>query len=186
MRIKAPKLETLIKHKSKWLEGTGPSADIAVSSRIRIARNLDGFPFTLKATEAALTETMKQVELAAKKSPTLKRAIFLKLNELSELDKEFLHERHLISTNFLKSKSERACIINEKEEISIMVNEEDILRIQVMQSGLQIKSAYKLADKIDDELEATLNYAFSHTLGYLTCCPTNTGTGLRASLHGLD
>ena len=182
MKAKSSRLDDMIDHKSKWLEGSGPLTDIVVSSRIRIARNIADIPFATKAKEADLKEVIKQVEAAVKTSPSLKKAIYLNMNELSELDRTFLLERHLISHDFAESKIERAVIIDKKENVSIMINEEDHLRIQVMQSGLQVSNAWKLANKIDDELESKVNYAFNHPWGYLACCPTNTGTGLRASV----
>lgn len=182
MRTKNSKLNNLISSPSRWLNGSGPLADISISSRIRIARNIDGFQFTTKAKESELKEIISQVEVATKNSPSLKKAMFIKFNELSELDRVFLLERHLISHDFAVSKIERACLIDDTEQISIMINEEDHLRIQVMQSGLQLSNVWKLANKIDDELETTINYAYGHPWGYLACCPTNTGTGLRASV----
>ncbi len=165
---------------SQWLE---ESKEIVISSRVRLARNLVNFPFTHWAKKEDLTAIIEQVSKGAKRSSYLKSALIINLKELDNIDRQFLMERHLISREHAQSNGkERAVIIGDKEIISIMVNEEDHLRIQVTESGLNLIEAWRLASKIDNELEKRLNYAFSEKYGYLTACPTNTGTGLRASV----
>ena len=164
---------------SQWLE---ESKEIVISSRIRLARNLADFSFTHWAKEKDLAEIVEKVSKAAEASSYLKNALVINLKELNNIDRQFLMERHLISREHaLGSEKERTVIIGDKEIISIMVNEEDHLRIQVTESGLNLIEAWRLASKIDNELEKGLNYAYSEKYGYLTACPTNTGTGLRAS-----
>jgi protein arginine kinase len=174
-------IDELIKKRAKWLEGTGPFSPSAMSTRIRLARNIEKMPFPHRATKENLKEIIEIVEEAVKKHPLLKKTAFLKLDKLSDIDKQFLVERHLISIEHAEH-GEKAVIIDENEQISIMINEEDHIRIQVMNSGLQFNTTYELADKIDNEFSKLVQYAFSSSYGYLTCCPTNTGTGLRASV----
>lgn len=165
---------------SRWLE---KSEEIVISSRVRLARNLADFSFTHWAKKEDLAEIVEQVSKIAKTNGHLKNALVVNLKETDDIDCQFLMERHLISREHAQDKGkERAVIIGEKEIISIMVNEEDHLRIQVTESGLNLIDAWRLATKIDNELEKSLNYAYSDKYGYLTACPTNTGTGLRASV----
>ncbi|KKK65838.1 hypothetical protein LCGC14_2970120, partial [marine sediment metagenome] len=165
---------------SQWLE---ESKEIVISSRVRLARNLADFPFTHWAKKKELSKVVEEVLKVAKGSSYLKNALIINLKELDDIDRQFLMERHLISREHaLGPEKERAVIIGDKEIISIMVNEEDHLRIQVTESGLNLIEAWRLATKIDNELEERLNYAYSEKYGYLTACPTNTGTGLRASV----
>jgi protein arginine kinase len=165
---------------SQWLE---ESKEIIISSRVRLARNLADFSFTHWAKKEDLAQIVEQVSKGAKRSSYLKNALIINLKELDDIDRQFLMERHLISREHAQgNKGERAVIIGDKEIISIMVNEEDHLRIQVTESGLNLIEAWRLATKIDNELEKRLSYAFSEKYGYLTACPTNTGTALRASV----
>jgi protein arginine kinase len=165
---------------SRWLE---ESRDIVISSRVRLARNLTDFFFTHWAKQEDLTRVVEKVVKVAKANDYLKNALIINLKELDDIDRQFLMERHLISREHTHDGGkERAVIIGDKEVISIMVNEEDHLRIQVTGSGLKLIEVWRLANKIDTELEKGLNYAFSQQYGYLTACPTNTGTGLRASV----
>ncbi|MCG2676336.1 protein arginine kinase [bacterium] len=165
---------------SQWLE---ESKEIVISSRVRLARNLADLPFTHWAKKKELSKVVEEVLKVTQGSSYLKNALIINLKELDDIDCQFLMERHLISREHaLGIEKERAVIIGDKEIISIMVNEEDHLRIQVTESGLNLFEAWRLATKIDNELEKRLNYAFSEKYGYLTACPTNTGTGLRASV----
>lgn len=175
------KLDDLIKRRAKWLEGSGPFSEIAVSSRIRLARNLTSLPFPQKASKEELQKVIKNVEEAIKSKSSFLKTMILKLDKLPSLDKQFLVERHLISLDHTNSRLNRAVIVDEHEELSIMVNEEDHLRMQVIKSGFQLVKAWEFADKVDDDMSSELEYAFSMGLGYLTACPTNIGTGLRAS-----
>ena len=165
---------------SQWLE---ESKEIVISSRVRLARNLADFSFTHWAKKESLAKIVEQVSKIAKTSSYLKNALVINLKELDDIDRQFLMERHLISREHAQGNGkERTVILGDKEIISIMVNEEDHLRIQVTESGLNLIETWRLATKIDDELEKRLDYAYSEKYGYLTACPTNTGTGLRASV----
>lgn len=173
--------EGMVKRPVEWLKAEGPSSDVVVSSRLRLARNLEGFHFNQKLTPEKRREIIALVEEAVKKNASLKKAFFLRSSGLSELDRQFLLERHMISREHAEEKSENAVFISADEAVSVMVLEEDHLRLQVFQSGLQLNEAWKRISRLDDELEKKLPYAFSLSLGYLTACPTNVGTGLRAS-----
>lgn len=166
---------------AEWLRATGPDSDIVVSSRIRLARNLSGYPFLQKLTLEQQEEVVEVVEEAVKQSPMMKDAEYIHYNHLTDLDRQFLLERHLISREHAGEKGEKAVAITSNEVVSVMVLEEDHLRLQAFQSGFNLIEAWRIIDRIDDELEKKLNYSFNHSLGYLTACPTNVGTGLRAS-----
>lgn len=164
---------------SEWLQR---SQEVIMSSRVRLARNLEGLSFTYRANQAQRKEVISRVQSGTQQSSYLANALFVDLARASLIDRQFLVERHLISKEHALGKGQRAVIIGDKEIVSIMVNEEDHLRLQSTQSGLELMDAWRLIDKIDDELEGNLDYAFSPDLGYLTACPTNTGTGMRASV----
>jgi len=164
-----------------WLRADGPQSDIVISSRVRLARNIKDIPFSLGASEEDLKQVVELFQQAFPKSMYLANADFLELKEISELDQLFLAERHLISHEL--SRSQYGCVaIGDKEMVGIMINEEDHLRLQVMVSGLQPLPAWQILDRIDDELAHNLEYAVSPRWGYLTACPTNVGTGMRASV----
>jgi len=176
------KLEDLLRRESEWLKGIGPRSNIVISSRARIARNLSGLPFFTWAKKADKEKVLALAESALLKSKFMKEAVFLKMKDTSEIDKQFLVERHLMSPEHPQDTAYKALLFDEKEIVSIMVNEEDHLRIQVLQSGFNIMEAWRVADEIDSDLGAKLAFAFSPKWGYLTACPTNTGTALRASV----
>lgn len=165
----------------EWLRGSGPENDIVMSSRIRLARNLSGYSFREKLGAAMQQQLLEEVARVAASTPLLKDCYFFNYKSLKDLDTQFLLERHLISREHATEKGERALIVSRNEVVSIMVLEEDHLRLQVLQSGLNLFEAWRLVDKIDSALESKLPYSFHGDLGYLTACPTNVGTGLRAS-----
>lgn len=170
---------------SRWMEPSGPDTDVVLSSRIRLARNLDGLPFPYKMTEAQLNDVVNQVQHGVREVNLLGvcgRLALYRLGDTRPLERQVLVERHLISRELAQDPRGRAVAISEDMQVSIMVNEEDHLRIQVIVSGLQLPEAWDLASKIDDALEQKIHYGFDHQRGYLTTCPTNLGTGLRASL----
>ena len=175
-------LDELLKQPSEWLRGAGPVSDIVMSSRIRLARNLEKFPFATRATKASQAEVLKIVRESVSQSRALKRPLIFEIGELDEVDRQFLVERHLVSREHIVHPDHKAVAIGPGEVISIMINEEDHLRIQAMQSGMNLRDAWLLIDTLDDELSATIPFAYSTDWGYLTCCPTNTGTGMRASV----
>lgn len=149
-----------------------------VMTRVRLARNLSGYPFKVKNTVAA-REIIKKVNRALVRSDTFN---LFYMSNLSDLKLEAMKERHLISQNLIDNRECGAVLINVDESISVMVNEEDVIREQCFMKGLRLSEAYKRLSRIDDDLEKNLNIAFSSELGYLTACPTNLGTGLRASV----
>jgi protein arginine kinase len=139
-------------------------------------------PFSHWANKKQQEDVLLAAKEAIDATDYMKGSLFLKLKDLSNIDKEFLVERHLISHEFAKGTNHQAVSVSEREIVSIMVNEEDHLRIQAMQSGLNLLEAWKIIDKIDDEFGKKLIYAYSPSLGFLTACPTNVGTGMRASV----
>src|SRR5512143_4008614 len=176
------KLDDLMHHTSEWLKGTGPNSDIVISSRIRLARNLDKFPFPHWAGKKQSEEVMQAVTAAVAKIEYLKDTTVFTLAEMDSVDKQFLVERHLMSNEHTQKTNSKAVIIDTEEVISIMVNEEDHLRIQVMQSGFNLHEAFNIINRIDDSLAKELSFSFMNEWGYLTACPTNTGTGMRGSV----
>ena len=176
------KIDDLLYKKSEWLKGTGPKSNIVMSSRIRLARNIDGFPFYNWAKKSDKEKILNTSKSAVSKSKFLKKSTFLNMKDMAELDRQFLVERHLMSPEHVIDPEYKALVIDDREIASIMINEEDHLRIQILQSGFNIIEAWRMADEIDTELGEKIRYAFSPRWGYLTACPTNTGTGLRASV----
>ncbi|SFR09375.1 protein arginine kinase [Desulfoscipio geothermicus] len=177
--------KTVNSARSGWMGAGAPEGDIVVSSRIRIARNLHGYSFPHLLDREKAEQVIHAVQLALENGELVKQAGILEMNrmaELSPVERQILVEKHLISPNLLEEHEKKAVALRDDELVSIMVNEEDHLRIQCLLPGLQLEKAWEMADKIDDGLEKTLDYAFSSKYGYLTACPTNAGTGLRASV----
>ncbi|WP_018663990.1 protein arginine kinase [Heyndrickxia acidiproducens] len=167
---------------SSWMNQEGPESEIVLTSRIRLARNLKNYRFpTLFSNEEAreIISTIKDVAL--NHFPDEIHAEFLKMDELKPLEKRVLVEKHLISPQLAEEANVGAVILSNEEDISIMINEEDHLRIQCLSPGLQLQEALDKAENLDDLLESRVDYAFDEKLGYLTSCPTNVGTGIRAS-----
>lgn len=169
---------------SEWMSGEGPDSDIVFSSRVRLARNLSQSPFPMLATESQAKEVINQVKqvMDTEEFQSLDRFEALVLNDLSGLEKRVLVEKHLISPHLASESRHGAVILSENESVSIMINEEDHLRIQCLYPGFQLQEAWNMANKMDDVLEQQLDYAFDERRGYLTSCPTNVGTGIRASV----
>lgn len=176
------KIDDLLKHDSEWLKGTGPDSGTVISTRTRLARNIDKLPFSNFARPDALETILETVRAAVKSMASLKGGLFLRLKDLSEIDRLFLVERHLMSPEHAQDVEYKALIIDPHEVVSIMINEEDHLRIQVLQSGFNLKECWRILDALDTELSQHLPFAYSPKWGYLTACPTNTGTGLRGSI----
>jgi protein arginine kinase len=175
------KFSNIISTQGEWLRGEGPHHQIVVSSRVRLARNLRNRAFPGWAKKAERTAILEQIRPKVELLPEMQDAFSELLQDLSSLDKQVLVERHLISREHAAKGAGSALVMNRKQTLSIMINEEDHLRMQSMRSGLQLKQAFKLVDKIDSALESNLEFAFDPRLGYLTACPTNVGTGMRAS-----
>ncbi len=170
----------------EWLRGSGPESDIVVSSRVRLARNLAEFPFMAKATDADRLEIERilrdRIDALKSEGRLPDNLAFVDVGELSDLDRHFLVERQLISRELSESEGARAVVIDPNEQFSVMINEEDHLRIQVMRSGLDLRATWEAVNKLDDLIEEQVTYAYSDKLGYLTACPTNVGTGARVSV----
>jgi protein arginine kinase len=163
-----------------WARELGEQGDVVISSRLRLARNLRGLPFPQRASEEQMEKILAELEKAA---GSLKQPMRLvRLDQIDPVDRLVLVEKHLISPQHAEDPQHKAVILREDEAVSIMVNEEDHLRIQTLLPGLSLMSAWRLADAYDDEFEAQLSYAFDEHRGYLTACPTNVGTGMRASI----
>lgn len=177
-------LDTLLPNLGEWLRGTGPDADVVVSTRIRLARNLAQFPFSGRATHHQKSEIEAKVKDAvARAELDPHKPEYISVAGLAPLDRQFLVERQLISRELATVlEGPRGVAFDTRESVSIMVNEEDHLRLQVMRSGLALDEAWGEIDRVDDAMESRLTYAFHDQFGYLTACPTNVGTGMRASV----
>ena len=145
-------LNNLLNHSSEWLKGTGPNSDIVISSRIRLARNLAKFPFPHWANKKQSEAVLNALEEAAPRIDYLKNATIFRLADLDSIDKQFLVERHLMSLEHAKIPDHKAVMVEEEEILSIMINEEDHLRCQVMQSGFNLFEAWNIINIIDDGL----------------------------------
>lgn len=165
-----------------WLTQEDEYSDIIISSRIRLARNLRGYPFPNCATNSELVQIIDKVKKACSECKSLQDAEIVEMSKLSRWDKRFWVERRLASPQFIESKHSTMLIVGHLENLSIMVNEEDHLRIQSIQAGLGIEDAWRLISHTDDELGESLEFSYSNQFGYLTACPTNTGTGMRVSI----
>jgi protein arginine kinase len=170
---------------SGWNAGSGPEKDLVVSTRVRLARNLAGVPFphllAVDGLERVMSEAAKAAEAINDEAATRRLASY-PLVDMDELDRRVLVEKHLVSPGHISDPRGRSVILGDDESASIMVNEEDHLRIQYLLPGLQLEEAWVAASQLDDSFEKHMCYAFSELRGYLTCCPTNVGTGLRASV----
>ena len=168
----------------KWYEKSGNCGDVVCSTRVRLARNLKQFPFPAKATDPQREAVEQKVRdaLLSGNSILSKEFRFVPLENASEDEAVSLVERHIVSPEFISDRRGKAVLISDDESISIMVNEEDHLRIQVLREGFSLKEAAETADRIDTLLSETLDFAYDPEFGYLTQCPTNLGTGMRASV----
>ena len=175
-------LDSLTEQSGEWLRAAGPEADIVISCRIRLARNLSSFPFTNRASTHQKAEIEQYLKGKLEKIDFEPRLEYVNLATLSPLDRQLLVERQLISRELSNSEGPRGVAFAASEIISVMVNEEDHIRMQVIRSGFTLDEAWQDADRLDDKLEEKVPYAFNEELGYLTACPTNVGTGMRASV----
>jgi len=175
-------LDRLVSQLGEWLRGTGPEVDVVISTRIRLARNLAGFPFISKASTAKKAEIEAKVRQAVEVARIEPRLHFVSVEPLEPLDRTLLVERQLISRELANASHPRGVAFDDRESVSVMVNEEDHLRLQVLRSGLALDETWQMMNQVDDALEDSLTYAFHEQFGYLTACPTNVGTGMRASV----
>lgn len=174
-------IDDLIHRTGEWLQEKGPQHHIVISSRIRFARNLREQPFPGWAKKAQRIEVLDQIKARVDQLEPMANGLSEKLQDLSALERQVLVERHLISREHAAKGQGSAVVMSGDQSLSIMINKEDHLRMQAIRPGLQLDEAFKALDEIDTTLESELDFAFSPNLGYLTACPTNVGTGMRAS-----
>jgi len=166
-----------------WLKGEGKDKDIVLSSRVRLARNIENIRFPHLMTVPEANQVKKTVsDSIINNSISNSRYKMYEIDKLSPLERSIFVEKHLISPNLLEKPELSAFLLRDDEKVSIMINEEDHIRIQVLLPGLNIEEGWEIGSRIDDLLESNAKYAFDERFGYLTCCPTNVGTGLRASV----
>jgi len=175
-------LEELAGRCGEWLKGSGPESDIVISSRIRLARNLADFPFVRRCSEDDRSAVVRMLREQLESVSYFKDVSYVDVEHLSSVDRQFLVERQLISRELANGEGPRGVLIDPSEKYSVMLNEEDHLRMQVMNSGLDLNSVWEQIDRIDSLIEEQVTYAFHDRLGYLTACPTNVGTGMRVSV----
>lgn len=166
-----------------WYVEKGPESDVVISSRIRLARNFKQYPFPTRMSKEERKKVLEEVKNAvfSNSETTAKKFLFVDIQEMTPFDRLVLMEKHLISPDMVESQQDSGVIISNDEKVSIMINEEDHVRIQCMSAGMQLDSAWKQGNRIDSILEEKIDFAFNDKYGYLTCCPTNIGTGIRAS-----
>jgi protein arginine kinase len=169
-----------------WLDASGENADIVLSTRIRLARNLEGFAFTSRARDGERLRVLSQVRDATGSVPSMAHSVLVRVDELSLDERQLLHERHLVSKELAGLDPQHpvrtGAAVFLSGDVGVMVNEEDHLRIQALQSGFELSEAYAAAERLDREIGRQVPFAFHNEFGYLTACPTNTGTGMRASV----
>ncbi len=175
------KITPLFEAPIETADSTAGKCPIVLTTRVRLARNLAGQPFPGWAKEAQRSAMLAGTIEVIAGLPAMKKGLTLQIEELSDLEKQILVERHLISRELSTTKRGAGVVISRDQATAVMINEEDHLRIQVMRPGFQLKKAWNMINALDTDAEDSLNYAFSPTLGYLTACPTNLGTGMRAS-----
>ena len=171
------KFSTLLHSPADWTTESGPNGDIVVTSRIRLARNVDGVAFPGWAKKPVREDLLEQIRPTVEELPEMDDAFSEELKGLTAIQKQVLVERHLISREHAAKSAGSAAIMNRPQTISIMINEEDHLRMQAILPGLQLQKAYDMLDRVDSDLEGNIRYAFDKRWGYLTACPTNLGTG---------
>lgn len=175
-------IDTIMQSGCGWLRGTGPDAEIVVSSRIRLARNLAQFPFLTRADDSTKSDLEELLHSKVTNLSAGPQLYYFNVRDLSQLDRQFLIERQLISKELAEGHGARGVAFDKGQSVSIMVNEEDHLRMQVVRSGFSLDECWRDMDQLDDAIEESVTYAFSEEFGYLTACPTNVGTGIRVSV----
>jgi protein arginine kinase len=174
-------IDELTRNRSAWLRADTPMTDIVISSRIRLARNVAGFPFLPKADNLQRREIYRLLREGIDRAGVGQGLTFVDLEGVDEIDRQILVERHLISRQHAESEGSRAVAFSADQTISLMINEEDHLRMQVLRSGLQLDECWAAISAIDNAIEQHVDFAFHARFGYLTACPTNVGTGIRVS-----
>jgi protein arginine kinase len=165
-----------------WLSGDGPQSDIVISSRVRLARNVKGFTFSAHSTPEQNQQLLTFLQGKVMDSALQNKVYYFCMQDMPEIERDLLAERHLISKQLACGNGPRGVIISHDESLSLMINEEDHIRMQTVASGLQLKETFAILSGIDDLLEQEVEYSFSNKYGYLTACPTNVGTGIRVSV----
>ena len=170
----------------RWLDASGPRSDIVLSTRIRLARNIEGFAFTARARDGERLRVLQQVRLALPGIPGLEGNVAFRLDELPLLDRTLLHERHLVSKELAGLDAQHplrsGAAVFLADRLGIMVNEEDHLRLQALQSGFALLTAFAELERVERALGERVPFSYHQDFGFLTACPTNVGTGLRASV----
>ena len=174
-------LEPLIRSLPAWVHEQGPHQEFILTSRVRLARNLDKVPFPGEALKEQRSQVLNRVVGALPKTPELSSALAFDLSGSDKGDLQFLNERRLISGE-MAGKAGQGVLVGSGESVSIMINEEDHLRIQGVQPGKRLEEALSSVSAVDERIEGYLNFAYTDEWGYLTSCPTNVGTGMRASV----
>ncbi|HEY1111290.1 MAG TPA: protein arginine kinase [Opitutaceae bacterium] len=174
-------ISSLIDTPSELTDTGSSKTAIVLMTRVRLARNLTGHSFPGWAKAAQREDILGKCREALSGTTQLKKGLNVSIGDLGELERQILVERHLISRELSGAKGGAGVVINKDQTFSVMINEEDHLRIQVLRAGFNLKKAWNAIDDLDSTLEEHLDFAFSPTLGYLTACPTNLGTGMRAS-----
>jgi protein arginine kinase len=167
---------------NEWFNGSGPLADIVISSRVRLARNLAGYKFLSRCSTAEKALILKELKDILMSIDLPDQVFYIGIDKASSLDRSLLIERHLISRHHAFGKGPRGAVIAQHESFTAMINEEDHLRMQILKTGSQLSACYEQINRIDDMIEKKVDYAFSPRYGYLTACLTNLGTGIRVSV----
>jgi protein arginine kinase len=175
-------VDRMLAERKKWFDGSGPRADEILSTRVRLARNLAGHRFVGRAAEEELEAIFVRAGSVLRAVPSLEMGSLSAIDELDVLDRHFLLERHLLSPDLTAGARHRGLAISPDESLSVMINEEDHLRLQCLKSGMQLDEAWDAVNRLDDQVAGGVPYAYSEEFGYLTACPTNVGTGMRASV----
>jgi len=169
-----------------WLDASGEHADIVLSTRMRLARNIEGYAFTARARDGERLRVLSQVREAMQSMPDMSHGVMLRVDEMPVGDRLLLHERHLVSKELagldLPQGVRSGAAVYLADAASVMINEEDHLRLQSMRSGFNVADALDIIARLDREMGSRVPYAFHPEFGFLTACPTNTGTGMRASV----
>jgi len=167
-----------------WMDATGEHADIVLSTRVRLARNVDGYAFATRARDGERLRVLSQVRDAISVSPSVRDGVLVRVDELDHDDRQLLHERHVVSKELasLEGEVRSGAAVHVGAGYAVMVNEEDHLRIQSISAGLNLERSFGIAAKIDDQIGQKVPFSYHREFGFLTACPTNVGTGLRASV----
>jgi protein arginine kinase len=169
----------IFRENGPWTDEENPDADVVVTSRARLARNLTGFPFVNQATESQRWEIVQLLKSLQLQSHSGDELVWVDMAQASARDRQLLYERHLVSRQFVENELPRAVAVGDEESLSLMVNEEDHLRMQVLLPGLRLNEAFERVCEIDRNIESVADIAVHPRWGYLTACPTNLGTACR-------